>query len=139
MSKKRHSSLSSKWKLSKEYNDYKNHKINKRVGGSGYAEEPKVIRGKKRGKYPCKRNKGDHKWVFQAEHKLKVLNEVYNFYKCKYCGKEHCQQKSKFVCEDCGSEESFFFTLFRHGDRRKCRKCGSYKFKEVLNKIIGER
>lgn len=138
MSKKRHSSLSSKWKLSKENSDYKKHKIKKRQGGVGYAEgEPEIVPAKKRGKYPCKKLKGEHKWVLQPEHKLKCMDDAYNFYKCEACGKEHYEQKHHYVCEECGAKEEWFYFTFGHNDRKKCRKCGCYRFKKVKAPILG--
>lgn len=138
MSKKRHISLSSKWKLKKEHEDYKQHKIDKRVGGAGYVvEEQPLVKAKKRCSYKCKKTRGEHKWELQDSHKIEVMNEDYNFYKCNACGKEHAEQKYEWVCKDCGAVSEWFWLLWHERDKRKCKKCGSYNFKRIKRPILG--
>lgn len=139
MSKKRRASLDSKWKLSKARDDYKQHKQNKKAGGAGYAEEePDKVPGKVRRGLKCKKTRGEHEWELQEHHKHRFMDEDYNFYKCAACGKEHWQQKYDFVCEECGEKGSWFWLLWRERDRRKCKKCGSYRFKKINNPILGK-
>ena len=117
--------------------DYKQHKQNKRQGGIGYVEEePKVVRGKKRGKYKCKKSKGEHEWEFKEEHKHSFMNDSYYFYVCKLCGKEDQKPKHKYVCQVCGHDKEWLWhVLGSMSETRKCRKCGSKDIKKVLNPI----
>ena len=88
MSRKRQISLNSKAKLSKELQDYKQHKKKKRQGGTGYTEEPitKPL-PKKRGNYKyCKKGKGPHDYVLEKE--TVFLDYPYKTYKCSVCGKK---------------------------------------------------
>lgn len=138
MSKKRIQGLD-KYRLGKELADYKEHLAKKRGGGAGYIEpEPETVKAKKRGQYPCKKLKGEHDWVLQEKHKVACLDEDYNFYKCSACGKEHWQQKFYYECEECGAIDSwmYFFSGDSGRDRRKCKKCGSYKLKQLLKPIL---
>lgn len=142
MSKKRHLSLSSKWKLSKENKDYKQHKINKRVGGAGYAEgEPEKVRRKKRSNFSskiCKKTRGKHVWEL-FPHKYKVMRDSYNFYKCEKCGKEKWQKKVNYECAKCGESMSWIYGILRHKDKRVCTKCGCKKFNEIMSPNLEEQ
>ncbi len=129
-----------KWRLGKELADYKAHKIKKQSGA--YEDpEPRRIRGKKRvssGKL-CKKTKGEHVWKLMKVHKHQFMSDSYNFYKCEKCCKEHWQQKSSYICADCGGESSWLHHVFSNRDKRVCRKCGSENIKTIPNPILGER
>lgn len=86
MSKARTWSLTSKWKLNKELEDYKKHKKNKKQGGLGYLEERvKPSRAKK--KFPCKKLKGEHDFKLKEIKKYDFFKDIYNVYECTACGK----------------------------------------------------
>ena len=86
MSKKRMWSLTSKSKLSKRLEDYKEHKTKKK--GLGYAEEDPVMK-RKPGirKYPCKKLKGEHDFELTDSHEFTFWKEICDTYVCKACGK----------------------------------------------------
>jgi len=89
MSKKRHFGLT-KWRLGKVEADYKEHKKNKKAGGSGYTDQgPAIIKAKAKRKYPCKRLKGDHYFdiVKVEQMKFMFIKDYYVEYKCVGCGK----------------------------------------------------
>ena len=86
MSKKRSWSLSSKCKLNKELEDYKQHKKDKRQGGLGYIVE-KVIKVRSKKKFPCKRLKGDHNFKLKKIDKYSFFDGYADIYECEACGK----------------------------------------------------
>ena len=141
MSKFRRASLDSKWKLNKELNDYKQHKENKKSGGAGYLEEPaKVKHRPKRGKWKCKKTKGDHIWKYVMDKKRAIFWDEYYLYECEKCGKHNMKNKFLYKCADCGSFESWFWCMISNReDKPKCRKCGSFNIKKILQPIKYER
>jgi len=93
MSKKRRDGLA-KWRLGKLEKDYKQHKKNKK--NLGYLENNKVKARPAKGKFPCKRLKGEHDFKKVSEKKLpewmKDSTDIF-YYECSGCGKK----KIKFI------------------------------------------
>ena len=88
MSRKRSWSLSSKWKLNKELNDYQQHRQDRKQGGTGYLDEPDLVkhRSKKNAGY-CKNLKGEHDYVYQEVTEYSFFPGHIKTYKCSDCGK----------------------------------------------------
>ena len=87
MSKERRRSLDSKWKLNKTLSDYTQHKKDKKGGGAGYLSEEKVKPRRAKGKFPCKKAKGDHKFKLIRSDYYEFMSVHFDVFQCEACGK----------------------------------------------------